>query len=182
MGPVVSNAATWIILVCAVLRPAAAFATPPASPDEMMCVPSYFVLATVLQGAAVDTIDLPLSIKVEDLLAAKGPVPSRNFQKGDVLAVTIPAYSSDDVKAPKPSDYQGTLDTPETMKTSDVIKSLVGRKYVFGIKRVDEKPLESQIWTREFFNEVMGHIDNKDIIRPSCATLIHKDSKAPNWR
>jgi hypothetical protein len=147
---------------------------PPAGPDEMICQASYLVVATVLPEVAPgSTLDLPLSIKIDQLLAAKnGSRKLPRFQKDQILTITIRAYpvDYDNVKVPQ-TENQGQLLYPSIMSKSEIIKNLAGNKFIFGLALSYSSP-QSQIWSMKEMSWIPDALHRE--IHPPCPRLFEK--------
>lgn len=147
--------------VCAALAclwSSAATAISPATPQQMVCVPSAFVLATIAADSPSISIpehckeghhsfcafDWPLAIKVDRVVAARSA--NYSFRSGGVLHVHIGVRWSEQARSVAPEDWQGHLSSPFS-SADDLVGRLRNRQFLFGL--LDYRGT-TQIWSVSF--------------------------------
>ncbi len=141
-----------------------ALATSPRMPEQRMCDPSAFVIASVTgsgpsdHGNACDvgsdgmcSYNLTLTAKVEQILAKRPPEPGSvqlpALNKGETISTTISVSNVSGI----PADWMHaslTLGTPPLSREATV-KAIRGHNFIFGIGGHQEAGEPDQIWSMD---------------------------------
>jgi hypothetical protein len=134
----------------------------PATAEQMVCVPSLFVVATVTdQSPSVSVpefckdkkffcgFEWPLTIRVDQVLAARlsgfSPEKLSGFQRGSIIDIRVTAIASRNQTPTAPNDGQGGMST--TLSEEESTNSLRGQQFIFGFVDGNDR---SQIWSMSF--------------------------------
>jgi hypothetical protein len=145
--------------------PTLAAATSPANPEQMVCLPDIFVVATVTEASPSASVpehcetdepyfcrfEWPLTIKVDHVLASRKSKFSQktmsDFQRGSIFQVRVKVVAARFAKEVRPGDDQGEMWTPYSSR-DDAASALRQEKFIFGLFDVADR--SSQVWTMSF--------------------------------
>ena len=158
VGGKVRNSGPYVGVAFACLWSTTAGAIAPATPQQTVCGPAVFVLATVTPESPSPSIpgdckespnsfcvfDWPLAIKVDRVVAAR--FPNSSLRSGSVLHIRIAVRASEHSKGVAPEDFQGMLSS--SLVSADMLTSrLRNRQFLFGL--LDFGGV-AQIWSVSF--------------------------------
>jgi hypothetical protein len=158
-------ARSCVCVALAYLWSSTATAIAPATPQQMVCVPAVFVVATVTNESP--SVSIPehckeshhsfcvfrwlLTLKVDQVIAAGSsdfsPEETSGFQNGSILHVNLRVRASEYSKGVAPEDWQGDLSSP-FLSTDELTSLLRNKQFIFGL--LDFGDRTSQIWSMSF--------------------------------
>jgi hypothetical protein len=151
-------ARSYVCAALACLWSSAATAITPATPQQMVCVPAAFVVATITAESPFVRIpehckeghrsfcafDWPITIKIDQVVAARSV--NYSLRSGSVLHVNIGVRASEQAKGVAPQDWQGHLSSPFS-PADELMGSLRNRQFIFGLLDSGDA---AQIWSVSF--------------------------------
>jgi len=142
----------------------AALSISPATTEQMVCGPTAFVVATVMDTSPSASLsdqcdenryfcyfDWPLTINVDEVLATKPSTPSpqasTGLQRGTTIHVKVKTSVGHSAPGTGPDDWQGMMSTAYS-PVHDATSVLREKKFIFGLFDTADYP--SQMWSLSF--------------------------------
>jgi hypothetical protein len=159
----IARSGAFLALAC--LWSTTATGIAPATPEQMVCVPAVFVVATVTDESpslivpenckedhrSFCVFKWPLTVKVNQVLAARPSDFSlkeiSGFQSGSILHVRVRVRTSRYSEGVAPDDGQGGMSAPFLSRDGSA-NPLRQKNFIFGL--VDFGDRTSQIWSMSF--------------------------------
>ena len=149
---------SYVGAALACLWSSTATAITPATPQQMVCVPVAFIVATITAESPSVSIpehckeghrsfcafDWPITIKIDQVVAARSA--NSSLRSGSVLHVNIGVRASEQSKGVAPEDWQGHLSSPFS-SAHELTGSLRNRQFIFGLLNSGDR---AQIWSVSF--------------------------------
>jgi len=171
------------------LWPGSGGAISPATQEQMFCVPKHLLIGTVLPDQIISDCKpepkkfircpIVLSIRVGELIAGDfGDLKAfglTSLVPGDRFRVALPKVPYGVGKGAVPEDHQGGLLTDPTATDRELVESLAGKTFIFGLKDNSTScalckvsPGNAQIWSTGFRTRIETELKKN---KPGCLPL-----------